>query len=80
VTPPITLSPTGMPIRSSGPDLHPQTFAEPSAVHATHGAEAHRRYGMHYRNSTNDGARLGRRTTKWIGEPFFGPVHEKSDH
>ena len=36
--------------------------------------------GMHYRNSTNDGARLGRRTTKWVGERFFGPVHEKSDH
>jgi hypothetical protein len=36
--------------------------------------------GMHYRNSTNDGARLGRQTTKWIGERFFGPVHEKSDH
>ena len=27
--------------------------------------------GMHYRTSTRDGARLGRRTTQWIAERFF---------
>jgi hypothetical protein len=36
--------------------------------------------GMHYRNSTSEGARLGRRTTKWIGERFFRRVDEESDH
>jgi hypothetical protein len=33
--------------------------------------------GMHYRNSTNDGARLGRRTTKWIAERFFRRVDDE---
>jgi hypothetical protein len=33
--------------------------------------------GMHFRNSTNDGARLGRRTTKWIAERFFRRVDDK---
>jgi hypothetical protein len=36
--------------------------------------------GMHYRNSTKDGARLGRRTTEWIGERFFRRKEEKSGH
>jgi hypothetical protein len=35
--------------------------------------------GMHYRSSTRDGARLGKRTTEWIGERFFRPVEEGSD-
>ena len=36
--------------------------------------------GMHYRNSTSEGARLGRRTTEWIAERFFRRVDEESDH
>jgi hypothetical protein len=36
--------------------------------------------GMHYRNSTREGARLGRRTTEWIAERFFRRVDEESDH
>ena len=36
--------------------------------------------GMHFRNSTREGARLGRRTTEWISERFFRRVDEDSDH
>jgi hypothetical protein len=35
--------------------------------------------GMHYRNSTMEGARLGKRTTEWISERFFRRV-EESEH
>jgi hypothetical protein len=35
--------------------------------------------GMHYRNSTREGARLGRRTTEWIADRFFRRVDEESD-
>jgi len=36
--------------------------------------------GMHYRNSTRDGAKLGRRTTEWIAERFFQRRDERSEH
>jgi hypothetical protein len=36
--------------------------------------------GMHYRNSTREGARLGRRTAEWIGERFFQRVDGESGH
>lgn len=36
--------------------------------------------GMHYRNSTREGARLGRRTAKWISEHHFQPVEDDRDH
>jgi len=35
--------------------------------------------GMHYRFSTEDGAELGRRTTKWIGKRFFRAIDDR-DH
>jgi hypothetical protein len=35
--------------------------------------------GMHYRHSTRDGARLGKRTAEWISERFFRRVDEESE-
>lgn len=33
--------------------------------------------GMHYRSSVRDGARLGRRTTRWVAERFFRPASDE---
>ena len=43
-------------------------------------AEARIFGGMHYRNSTREGARLGRRTAKWISEHYFQPVEDDRAH